>query len=61
MLGLIIRTIKYKNPVTLLNLYTSPYSHATSSSVVWNPHYPTCVDLVRLLPDVRACQPKEVD
>jgi len=40
MLGLISRTIKYKTPVTLLNLYKSLVRpHLDYCSVVWNPHY----------------------
>jgi len=40
MLGLINRTIKYKNPEVLLNLYKSMVRpHLECCSTVWSPHY----------------------
>ena len=68
MLGLISRTIKYKNPVTLLNLYKSSVRpHLDYCSVVWNTHYLKDIHLLervqhrftRLFPDLRSLPYKE--
>ena len=68
MLGLISRTIKYQNPVTLLNLYKSLVRpHLNYCSVVWNPHYLKDVHLLErvqhrftgLFPDPRSLPHKE--
>ena len=40
MLGLISRTMKYRNPEVLLNLYKSMVRpHLEYCSTVWSPHY----------------------
>jgi len=40
MLGLMSRTIKYRNPKSLINLYKSLVRpHLDHCSTVWNPHY----------------------
>ena len=63
MLELISRTIKYKNPATLLNLYKSLVRpHLDYCSVVRNPHYLKDIHLLervqhrftRLFPDLKS-------